>query len=575
MVSQYSYISTREDALSFWLFQEIDKYCEDNDTFDFCFDFSKIVFNDSLQLVKLFDKSSDGYQWARENSKDFTKVLDVIQGINVDDSEKPIYRLHFKFDKAVFYESIDFENIRCDSLSFEDTIFKKDAKFAFVNVEKFIYKPYQLSVDVTFYNRKRADIEVGKLRGEIKGGIGSFIFRHHLAGAGKTYFVGVNFEKEAFFQDVNLENVVFSYMDRNSMSKCHFANSFIENTQFYKCEFDYMPNFPIPFGFYNLKTIWIFLAVGLIIWGWTYIGISPLLSIFLIFPFVNLIFMPIMYGLQKLSIFKKIDFFEMFESINHHICVADDKALVKGFLKTRKTQDENFKSLREIYRQLRVNHEKHGNWQLAGEFYYSQRYCEIVTQVDVIQKLQPFILGVHHVINGFGERWLRALIWFVFTILLFAGFGAIPNQDYVSTKSTPEYFLVAHKPQNRQDSNDSNRTYFQDFNLSKSHFILYSKTNYLQSDKDTNVTDKPKIVYAFDNRFNYEYSEQYIPMLVDRAQIKLLYSLSKFISPFTSNEKQWFQDRNEKAYVYGFIETILLWLFFGGFVLAVKNKIKR
>ena len=101
MVSQYNYISTREGALSFWLFQEIDKCCEDNDIFDFCFDFSKVVFNDSLQLVKLFDESSDGYQWARENSQDFTKVLDVIQGINVDDSEKPIYRLHFKFDKAI------------------------------------------------------------------------------------------------------------------------------------------------------------------------------------------------------------------------------------------------------------------------------------------------------------------------------------------------------------------------------------------------------------------------------------------------------------------------------------------
>ncbi len=578
MVSQYNYISTREGALSFWLFQEIDKYCEDNDIFDFCFDFSKVVFNDLLQLVKLFDESSDGYQWARENSQDFTKVLDVIQGINVDDSEKPIYRLHFKFDKAIFHKSVDLTNMRCYKLSFEDTIFHQDAKFAFVDVEEFIYKPYQLDVDVTFYHRERANMAEGKLRGDIKGGIRAFYFRHHLQGSGKTYFVGVNFQKAAYFQDVNLENVVFSYIDRVSMSKCYFANSLLENTQFYKCEFDYMPNFPIPFSSYNVKIVALLMIVGLIFYGFISPDIPLLLSIFIALPFVNLIFMPMMYCIQKFSLLKTLD---LFESVNQHICIADDKALVEDFLQKHKKQDENFKSLREIYRQLRINHEKHGDWQLAGEFYYSQRYCEIITQIDIKQQLQGMVLGIHHVVNGFGERWFRASVWVCVTLGLFALFGGEPNRDYVSTKSTPEYLLVAHKPMSDTNASDYNRTYYQEFNESnvtdknvsgQAHFMLYSKTTYLYSKDKEN---EPKDILAYDNRFDYGYSKQYIPMLKNSFEVKLLHSLSKFVSPFTSSEKQWFQDRSSKAYFGGFAETMLLWLFFGGFILAVKNKIKR
>lgn len=596
MVSKYTYISTIEGALSFWLFQEIEKYCEDNDTFDFCFDFSRVVFNDPLELVKLFDKTSDGYQWARENSKNFTKVLDIIRGINVDDSEKPIYRLHFKFDKTVFHESVDFTNIRCYRLGFEDTIFHKDAKFAFVDVEEFIYKPYQLDVDVSFFHREKANMTEGKLRGDIKGGIRIFHFRHNFTGNGKTYFVGVNFEKEAFFQDVNLENVVFSYIDRESMSKCYFANSFLENTQFYKCEFDYNPNRIAPFAF---SKQFLYVAIPMfccLLWGVVYLLNSinaypykhislPIViveSILLTLMSLNLAYMFLMYVIQKVSSWlnKNIwSFFEIFDSLNHHICLADDNIKHED----TEQQKENFQSLRELYRQLRINHEKHGDWQLAGEFYYSQRYCEVISQMNFFKgQLQHMLLNVHHVVNGFGERWLRALVWVCVTLGLFAWFGAEPNRDYISTKSTPEYLLVAHKPVSKdENASDYNRTYYQDFDESnvtdnniseQAHFMLYSRTSYIK--EDDNVVF-PHQVFAYDDRFNYAYNEQYIPMLKNNLETKILHSLSKFISPFTSSEKQWFQDRSGKAYFSGFMETMLLWLFFGGFVLAVKNKIKR
>ena len=58
-------------------------------------------------------------------------------------------------------------------------------------------------------------------------------------------------------------------------------------------------------------------------------------------------------------------------------------------------------------------------------------------------------------------------------------------------------------------------------------------------------------------------------------EVKFAHSLSKMIAPFISEEKKWFQDRSSKAYYIGFLETILLWIFFLAFVFAVKNRIRR
>ena len=64
-------------------------------------------------------------------------------------------------------------------------------------------------------------------------------------------------------------------------------------------------------------------------------------------------------------------------------------------------------------------------------------------------------------------------------------------------------------------------------------------------------------------------------MLKDDYTTRLAYSLTKMISPFMSEEKNWFTPRSEKAHLSGIFESLLLWFFFGAFVLAVKNKIKR
>jgi hypothetical protein len=111
---------------------------------------------------------------------------------------------------------------------------------------------------------------------------------------------------------------------------------------------------------------------------------------------------------------------------------------------------------------------------------------------------------------------------------------------------------------------------------STAHFLLIAETNY----KDLNKTT----IFAYDDRFNFEFNEQYIPMLKnDKSNIlsilpnatQLYYSFSNIISPFIPDNKQWFTNRTNTAVKLSILETILLWFFFGAFVLAVKNRIRR
>lgn len=300
LIYDKEYWNTRQ--LSFQLFQGINKVLQVNreNSIELIFDFSNAQFHFPFKIIELFQDLKLHYD---SNHSIINKSRALILVKNLDRVNKQscpslyLDKLEFRFDKTIFHESADFTNLWCHHISFKETVFHKDAKFAFVDVEEFIYKPYQLDVDVTFFHREKANMAEGKLRGDSKGRIETFTFRHHFAGSGKTYFVGIKFEKAAFFQDVNLENVIFSYIDQESMSKCYFANSFIENTQFYKCEFAYTPNFSLPFAFYNLQTLWLFLSVVFIIFCWTFIGIPLFLSAFFIIPFLNIFFMPAMYYL--------------------------------------------------------------------------------------------------------------------------------------------------------------------------------------------------------------------------------------------------------------------------------------
>jgi hypothetical protein len=63
--------------------------------------------------------------------------------------------------------------------------------------------------------------------------------------------------------------------------------------------------------------------------------------------------------------------------------------------------------------------------------------------------------------------------------------------------------------------------------------------------------------------------------LNDSINVKLLYSASQFISPIVSKNRTWFKTNTPRGSFWNSIETILLLFFFGAFLLALKNRIRR
>lgn len=597
--------------ISFYIRQALRDYfankISENDILNLSFDTEKFDQEHEINFKELLLEICKN----NKNEAGFSDFKNYLNG------ENDKFKLTMSFDKAVFENYPSFDELRCHKLSFSNTIFKKGVRLRHIDVDEVLFEPRELGADATFFHREKANIDEGILRGKEIGRIGKFKYRHQLEGNGTTFLIGMRFTEKAEFTDCVLDKVQFSYLDEDSMSKCFFANSIIGSAKFYNCTFKYRPNTKTPFHLSEDKsTIFTLTELGdkseilkwaiLLVLPLVLLAVSPLLieiisppydflnthepNAILFFPFVFILaFLYILICVSLFSATYFMLFLKGFEKIseivglkpNHHISTGDD-TMVEIDNEHKKTNRE---TVREIYRQLKLNYESNGDYQQAGEFYYSQRYWEMMGNDSGLLKTfssQLLLLYISHLINGFGERWFRAFVWFILTITVFA-FLAQPNEDFISTKSTPEYFLNAS-----QETNETCKLYFNESNVTdkssnKAHFILIAKTSF----EDGNITYKPngeglsytpdknKTIYAFDNRFDYHYTTQYIPMLKNDYDIKIAYSLSKMIAPFVSEEKKWFQDRSERGYYLGFLESILLWIFFVAFLLAVKNRIRR
>jgi hypothetical protein len=467
----------------------------------------------------------------------------------------PDFKISLNFKHTVFDSYIKFDSLHCEKLNFENTVFNKGARLRFINVKAIIYEPKHLGGDVTFAN-KYFDNEENQIL-DLNTKIGTFKYRHQITGTGFTFFVGIDFEKIAYFTNSILDRVHFANMN---LSKCLFISSKIDKTRFYNCDFPQQENLPIMISKDTpnifLWFLGLFFILFIMIFSIGYTNDIPFFYIFGIFIYGNLIFMPLAFLLQKI-ISSKI-------SVNKHFCVYDE---------IMQKQDADFEqkinfnhSLREIYRQLKINFQTNEDYQTAGDFYYSQRYIEIIPLETKDGKiLQWFLLNTHHWVNGFGERWLRPLFWIAITILIFMGINT-PNRDYVSTPSTPVFLLEAfNQTTEKLDFNESNI----------SHFLNIANTTYLNESDSNTSKPKEKIVFAYNNIYDYHYTKQMIPTVQNDLTTRLLYSASHFALPFMSDQKKWFQTTNSKSLYLSTIETILLWFFFGAFVLAIKNRIKR
>jgi hypothetical protein len=220
--------------------------------------------------------------------------------------------------------------------------------------------------------------------------------------------------------------------------------------------------------------------------------------------------------------------FILMSPINKHYSVQDE---IKGFSEKEGYNNINT-SLVETYKMLRENFARN-DYQRSGDFFYSQR----LTQLKSSRLPDKITYIFHYIINGFGENFIKPLFTFILLIFLFSGFY-VQNKDFIATDQTPTFLVI--------ETNDINKS-----------LPTYKNQIYL----DENNTLKQKRFIS--NKLNNEF------------KVRLIYSASQFISPFVAKNKNWFKTVSGNASILNLIETILLYIFFGAFILAVKNRIKR
>jgi|GEM_PF-6120792 len=202
---------------------------------------------------------------------------------------------------------------------------------------------------------------------------------------------------------------------------------------------------------------------------------------------------------------------------------------------------------------------------LISTLLFCNKYLTTASNETAFQ--EKFILRFAKLISNFSNSWLRPLGWALAVVVIFSSFTT-PNIDYTSTNQTPAIFLNAFD-ENRQitDFDIKSKTNLNSYNKS-AHFLLISNSN-------EKVLNEKNLTFAYDDRFNYSFKEQYIPMLKDDIWTKIYFSLSNSISPFISSDKAWFSKTTTKAIVTSTIELILLWFSLGAFFVAVKRKLRR
>lgn len=425
--------------------------------------------------------------------------------------------LDIDFSNAVFIKDFRMDNVKCGNLIFKDTIFysgggiKNKGEKNKVYIQKLVLRPYQLEsdfvIDIGKYANSDGIMEVNKY-----GVIENIRFENHKIGSGIIYFIGLNRKlKKANFRNMKLDNVSFQ---NSNLSKCYFLNAKVDLTEFRNCEFKRKADFV------DNKIILYASIVTLMTWG------------IIVYTNMKSLYLVLLYIFGMLVIFTM--------AFNSHLSIYDEN---NDNLIDKKTKE----SISETYASLRNNLSKN-DYQKAGDFFYSQRFIQLLSTNRIYDK---FLYFLHYIINGFGENFVRPLNMFLLTVLLF-GLVYMPNKDFIATESTPKYLIIdkmeLEKYYKLQQYKDSKNTI---------HVRRYVSNKF----PDLNKT--------------ILWSKAHLKSAKDREYISLIYSCSQFISPIVNKNRAWFKTISPKASIYNFIETILLYIFFSAFLLAIKNRIKR
>lgn len=570
-------------------------YFEDKENFDnYCIFHAPLKIKEKFRISQkeIFKNIIDEYinycMMKNVNKIDFKNVI----FLDYDFRNKNLKEFDLDFTNAIFKKNIRFDNLRCKKLIFKDTLFldggaiKNRDKDKNLQIEELEFRPYSLESDFvidlgSYVNRENSLVELDN-----QGVIKQIKFENHKVGEGKIFFIGLNqYAEKVDFRNMLLDKVFFQNCN---LEKCYFLNSKIDKTEFRNCYFPQNQNrvlnnqitgkyestaFLLVFPLLFLVTCYIVEKQILesydnLIYGCIFMSIFYLI-VFL--SSLNLWIELISYIIErinsKIKRIRKVD--NHLNSFNVHFCIADEKIIYKEFdnflkIKDKKKFESNKKkleisldSLSSSYSQLKDNF-KDKDFQISGDFFYSQRYTELLSQHRKLP-IDLLIFNIHHFINGFGERYLKPLIWFVLTIILFT-FPLNPNKDFISTSATP-LFLI-------KDFDQNNNT----LNIQSSFLNVLNIPEY----KKEMLKDGDKL-FGYDNRFNYHINEQKVLRLEESKFLKInfIHSFSNMLYPFTPEQKKWFQNISQKAVLLSLLESILLWYFAIAFILALWHRIKR
>lgn len=500
------------------------------------------------------------------------------------------------FEDVTFKEYVRFIDIQCEEMEFLYVKFErggalKNRKGKFgIDIGNLIFKPSQIEnafvIDLGNYANEEGFLETEKI-----GRIRNIEFENHKEGKGQIYFIGINQHTElADFRNKILDNVSFQNSD---LSSCYFLNAKVDKAEFRNCTFPEIRNHKYVNGLSGRREAiylmmffpFIVMVLSIMLFGAYALKIQLIFYVYLlILPFymllilwsLNAFFHPLEYWISFYSEKRKENLINSVKSYHYHYGIADenninielqnlrkDNKKDTKFLQNRKKLQASYFNLIELYRQLKENFDK-SDFQTAGNFFYAQRYIEMISTTFKKSWMESWVLNIHYMVNGFGERFIRPLILLIGTVIIFSitqpyvNFEWIKaleiNKDFVATSNTPLFLLEGY--------DDSNKSLPVIIDVNNSEFIKV-----LNGDKRGLFLDK-----KLENNTSTTF---YIPKLKDNWHTRFYYSLNHIILPFMSENRQWFKEVSQKAIFFGYLESALLWLFGGAFVLALFHRIKR
>lgn len=569
-------------------------YFNDSENMDeYCIFHAPLKIKQNFRIVQkeLFERLIEHYMVdciLKDKKIDFSDTL----FIECNFKDKNFTNTDVDFTNATFIKNVRFENLKCKNLIFKDTKFldggaiKNRDRDKNLVIEHLEFRPYSLGSDFVIDIGRYANDE-GLIEKNHQGVIKNLRFENHKEGSGTIFFVGLN----EHLINADFKNMI---LDRVSLQNCHlqncyFLNSKIDKTEFRNCYFPQNENIMQLTRLQKIGERIVYFLIGPFMIGLSFIIFHKYDIDEDSFYFFMIALIPyIVLALASLNIWLEIlltflakhtkESHSRTKSFQVHFAIADEKDIYKNIQnlsmkqsdleQQQKILKETLDSLSSSYAQLKENF-KDKDFQASGNFFYSQRYTEILSS-NKKTLFELFMLHIHHFTNGFGEIFMKPFFFFILTIAFFSIPFLKPNIDYTSTYATP-LFLI-------QDANTSDERTTRIFlNFLENNVTKNSFYNSLELDRN-DINSSSEVLYGYDGRYNYNgnLKKQYILKLKENSMnVFFSKSLSNLLYPFTPEQKKWFQNISPKAVVLSFVESVLLWYFALAFGLALWHRIKR